>query len=474
MINLIRNELYKVFHKKSIIVFAILILGMTILNSWLYKTNYDNDGNFIQNNNTTSSDMLDTYLNELKKYDYNKEDEVLEYISNKTNYDREKIISDNKYTSDNWQYEYLYNDEIYNAIYYINYYTYVEKDTDKLSSYQKMLDSYLDKLKNNDWKYFVNLELDKVNNELQKYNTSELKVKKEVLEYRLNKNISLDNSYMNNALNGYESITNTLNSYGEYDKLNYEDKLAYQRALKEQKINKYIIDTGKNVLKQNDLRSGIADVVNDYEIFTILFVIIIASGIVSSEFKDGTIKQLLVKPYKRTTILLAKYLTCIICLFLVVSYTTICEFIVRSLFFSFDGIDVPMLIYNYNTNKLLEFNPLVYMLIIFIHRLPQFILLLTLAFSLSTIFTSTSLANTFTILGYMTADILNTLSRAFNLKFMNYFVTLNWDFRNYLFGALPNYEGFNIKFSSIICLIYLVIMLVVSFTIFKKKNIKNI
>ena len=62
MINLIRNELYKVFHKKSIIVFAILILGMTILNSWLYKTNYDNDGNFIQNNNTTSSDMLDTYL----------------------------------------------------------------------------------------------------------------------------------------------------------------------------------------------------------------------------------------------------------------------------------------------------------------------------------------------------------------------------------------------------------------------------
>lgn len=118
MINLIRNELYKVFHKKSIIVFAILILGMTILNSWLYKTNYDNDGNFIQNNNTTSSDMLDTYLNELKKYDYNKEDEVLEYISNKTNYDREKIISDNKYTSDNWQYEYLYNDKVYDMIYY--------------------------------------------------------------------------------------------------------------------------------------------------------------------------------------------------------------------------------------------------------------------------------------------------------------------------------------------------------------------
>ena len=277
MINLIRNELYKVFHKKSILVFAILILGMTILNSWLYKTNYDNDGNFIQNNNATSSDMLDTYLNELKKYDYNKEDEVLEYISNKTNYDREKIISDNKYTSDNWQYEYLYNDKVYDMIYYINYYTYVEKDADKLSSYQKMLDSYLDKLKNNDWKYFVNLELDKVNSELQKYNTSELKIKKEVLEYRLNKNISLDNSYMNNALNGYESITNTLNSYGEYDKLNYEDKLAYQRALKEQKINKYIIDTGKNVLKQNDLRSGIADVVNDYEIFIVLFVIVIAS-----------------------------------------------------------------------------------------------------------------------------------------------------------------------------------------------------
>ncbi|WP_145453457.1 ABC transporter permease subunit, partial [Staphylococcus epidermidis] len=39
-----------------------------------------------------------------------------------------------------------------------------------------------------------------------------------------------------------------------------------------------------------------------------LFVLIIAAGIVANEFSWGTIKVLLVKPYKRWKILLSKYI----------------------------------------------------------------------------------------------------------------------------------------------------------------------
>ena len=48
--------------------------------------------------------------------------------------------------------------------------------------------------------------------------------------------------------------------------------------------------------------------------FVGLFVIIIASGIVANEYSRGTIKMLLVKPYKRWKILLSKYITVILSL----------------------------------------------------------------------------------------------------------------------------------------------------------------
>ena len=57
---------------------------------------------------------------------------------------------------------------------------------------------------------------------------------------------------------------------------------------------------------------------------------------------------------------------------------------------------------------------------------------------------------------------------------MKYFVTLNWDFTEYLFGGMPQFKYINFNFSVIICAIYFLIMVITSFLVFKKKNIKNI
>jgi ABC-2 type transport system permease protein len=43
-----------------------------------------------------------------------------------------------------------------------------------------------------------------------------------------------------------------------------------------------------------------------------LFCLLIAGGIVSNEFSNGTIKLLLIRPVKRSTILFSKYLTVIV------------------------------------------------------------------------------------------------------------------------------------------------------------------
>ena len=324
MIKLIKNELFKVFHKKSIYVFGILILVFCLLNNILYKISYDEDGNYLQDIYIGYEEKDYTILDSL---DPNNPNEVDEYIEVKTVYDLEKIMSDNNFGFNDWQYNSAF-EYLYDTVYNINYYTYKEKNELKRVEYAKEYEFLFEKFKDNDWKYFVNLKLTKTETEIKdleylndnlnttleiKENEERIKrlnLEKELLEYRLKNDISYSQSYLNDAIIEYESTTNRLSDIDK-DNLSYEEKRNYQSLLSDNAISKYIIDTKYNVLKENNLRTGLKDLISDYELFIMIFVIVIASGIVSSEFKDGTIKLLLTKPHCRNKILLSKYLTCL-------------------------------------------------------------------------------------------------------------------------------------------------------------------
>ena len=135
---------------------------------------------------------------------------------------------------------------------------------------------------------------------------------------------------------------------------------------------------------------------------------------------------------------------------------------------------MPVVEYNFNTNSLQEINIFVYLIIQTLTQLPMIILLAVLAFAISTIFSNSALAITISLLGYMSTAIINQLVMAYNLGFMKYFVTMNWDLSMYLFGGLPLMEGMNMTMSIIICIAYFLIMMIPTFVIFKKRNIKNI
>ena len=66
MINLIKNELFKVFHKKSIYVFGIIILGFCIINNVSYLKTYDEEGNYIYDGGVYYMDYSDARVIELK------------------------------------------------------------------------------------------------------------------------------------------------------------------------------------------------------------------------------------------------------------------------------------------------------------------------------------------------------------------------------------------------------------------------
>ena len=218
----------------------------------------------------------------------------------------------------------------------------------------------------------------------------------------------------------------------------------------------------------------IQNLISQYGILIVVIIVMIAGTIVSEEFNKGTIKLLLVKPYSRKKILLSKFITSIIILVFTISVVIIMELIVGGIIFGFDSLSEPVVRYNFNTQSIQELNVFAYLGIQILAQMPMLILLLTLAFAISTIFANNALAITISLLGYMSGMIINQLIILYNLKPMKYFVTMNWDLTQFLFGNLPYMQGMNMVGSIIIDIVYLVIMLIPTLIIFKKKNIKNI
>ena len=244
-------------------------------------------------------------------------------------------------------------------------------------------------------------------------------------------------------------------------------------------INSNITKAGNSQLKwslSDNANILLLDVFSDYGFFIILTVVIIAGTIVSEEFNKGIIKLLLVRPYKRTKILIAKFLTCMIMLVISIISLAIIQTIVGGIIYGFESYGEKIIMYNFNSNSIEKIATIRYLIMNAIAMLPQYILLMTLAFAISTVLTNTPMAIALPILGIFGSEIINALlyTNFEKAKFLLYFVTPNWDLSMYAFGKLPMFEGLTLGFSISICVIYFAILLGMSILTFKNRDIKNI
>ena len=284
----------------------------------------------------------------------------------------------------------------------------------------------------------------------------------------------MGNNYKNKALSNYVQNSLMVADLEKNNNKTYEEKQQYQEAKAEQAKSKYAIENDKDIYSENNLRSMLLKTLSEYELFIIITIVLVAGAIVSDEFNKGTIKLLLVRPYKRSKILLAKFITVLITLLATIIVVCILQFIISGIFFGFNSLNIPVAEYNFNSGKIIEMSIFKKMLIQIAGKLPIYILLGTLAFSLSTLFNNTAVAISVTLLGYMSSDIINQFAHYFKIKWLKFFVTPNWDFTQFYFGKLPNMEGITLLFSAAICLVYFIIMLTYSFLVFKHRNIKNV
>ncbi len=467
MNSLIKNEIIKIFKKKSIYVMLIVTLAFTILTNVIYKYVYNMNGDYF------SEGYIKVLEEEQKNINPNNPEEIGIYVSNQTDLELFRLAK--QYDKNSWQYAVIMNngrDYISN----LNYEKYQNHDDEELAIVQAKYDEFIKRLNENDWRKFAEEELENAKQNATLIQDDDMmNIELEKAQMRLDYNIEYGNNYKNEALSRYSSSKMQIANHEQNtENRKYYEQKSYQEAKEDMEKALYAIKNDKDILNNSNLRGTLLDMFSSYELFIIITVVLIAGAIVSEEFNKGTIKLLLVRPYRRTKILFAKFIVVMLTIIFIMLAVGIMQFIVGGIFFGFDSLSIPAIEYNHNTGSIVEMNLLQGILLNALGRLPIYILIGTLAFAISSIFTNTAVAITISILGYMAAQIINQLAFSFNIAWLKYFITPNWELSQFFYGRLPNMQGTSLLFAITLCIGYFSIMIIPAFMTFKKKNIKNI
>lgn len=483
MSKLIKNELIKIFSKKSMIVIGVIILVIIIGFNVLNKISQN-----MSNSYSAYSESYIRYLDEeLSNLDPNKPSDINKYVETKSQKDLAILAKDYKETS--WQAEVI-GTVISPIIEEMNNYEYIDKNNEALTISKAQYDEMLTALKNNDWKYFANKELDSLNTQIEELNTliaqdsenedlktqlKSLELQKEVVNLRLDKNINYgSDNYKSIAVQNYRMYMGNYIQSSQGKNLTDEEKSEINGYL--EKANLYKYDLYNDTEYQNTATANYTfqNSIGTYIAIIVMIVVIVAGVSISEEFNKGTVKLLLVRPYSRTKILISKLIAVFITMLITTATILLLQFIIGGIVYGFGTYMMNVVQFDFTTNSIVTLNIFAYLGLIFICKLPIFILIGTLAFALSTLFLNSPLAVALPILGYMGSDMINMIAISYKWDWVKYFVTPNWDLSQYLFAGTPMFSGISIEFSITICAIYFVIMLVASIVSFKKRNIKNV
>lgn len=469
MNNLVKNEIIKIVRKKSFYIILIVVLAYIVLSNVMYKYVYTSDYEYYDES------YVENLKDRISSLNLDNQQDLDMYVNDKTELDTYELLK--QYDKGTWQYK-LIVEKASSYLSEINTYTYKIKDEEALNEAKETYSKFTERLKANDWKGFVQDELDELKKSQEGLSENEKDqstlIQIEVLEMRLKNEIAYGDDYKNAALSRYQQSQLEVNELSNKNNKSYEEEKAYQSAKEDAEKSRYAIEQGKDIYNTSDARGFLLNVFSKYELFIIITIVLIAGAIVSDEFNKGTIKSLLVRPYSRTKILLAKFITVLITVLFIMVVTVILQFIIGGILFGFDSLSIPNVVYNFKTGKIMEVGILKSIICTGLGKLPIYVLLGTLAFALSALFNNTAVAITITLLGYMASSMVNQFAYYYDMEWLKFFVTPNWDFTQFFYGNLPLIKGMSIPLSIIICLVYFVIMIIPTFVVFNKRNIKNV
>ncbi|MFD2638631.1 ABC transporter permease [Piscibacillus salipiscarius] len=197
-----------------------------------------------------------------------------------------------------------------------------------------------------------------------------------------------------------------------------------------------------------------------------LFTIIIGAGIVSSEFKWGTIKLLLIRPISRTMILFTKFMAVLLFALATLVTTILSSIIVGGIFFGFEGMNPHFVT---ETADGLQYVSVVgEVFSTYGYSMVNLVMMTAFAFMISTLFRNSSLAIGLAIFLMFSGNmIVGALQR---YDFAKFILFANTDLKQYETGNVM-FEGMTLGFSIAVLIAYLVIFLAVSWFSFNKRDV---
>ena len=467
MTKLIKNELYKIFHKKILYVLFIITVIFTILSGVID----------IIYNNISEDNSFEIAQERIKTYERMGDITSNEYIESKVEYDIQKIIKEKNIKNESAE-EYYAKNILYSIIY--QYYYALPKNTEKSlkDELKEKMDTAIKKLDDFDWKEVIKDEIKEIKETPCEDKTCE-EINKErikVAEYRLENNIPKTTNNASTTLEVY------LSRYKEY--LNIKDKneevMSYEEKYDKRTLENELLPIQymlNNKTYTNDYKNNGAkwDLVIQFgEAGTMIAIALLAlsSTIVAEEFNKGTIKQLLVKPYSRTKIIISKMIAVLIT---IMAYKLIASLTVVIIEALFEGdiltIFKQHVIYNFNTSKCISMSYFTEALISYLYSLPEIILLGIFTFAVAVVSTNTALSLGLGFGAYLSSGIFEVLLSRF--KFLSFVPTLNYNLTRYMFGNISEYEVLTLSKAIIVDIISFIILFILILVVFNKKDIKN-
>lgn len=204
-------------------------------------------------------------------------------------------------------------------------------------------------------------------------------------------------------------------------------------------------------------------------IISLIITAILCGGIVSSEHKNGTIRLLLTKPYKRYKVLLSKLIVMIGTFLIVYLLGALSTYLLGGIMYGFDNYNIPLV---FNNNGIIKEVPyLIFTLKNTLYEIVVSLLFLVILFGLS----SMTLLSTISVVIVLVL-IFVSLGLSYVIYFnqvFTYILLVLLNFYEVLYNPNNHFININIGSSILVATLYIAMILFITFITYCKRDIKN-
>lgn len=199
-----------------------------------------------------------------------------------------------------------------------------------------------------------------------------------------------------------------------------------------------------------------------------LYIIFLSSSIVSNEYSMGTIKQVLIKPIRRWRLLISKFVTILIFICFFMTFFFLTKLIIGIILFGGNGYGFGSIDIVLNNGIPIQRDVIHYTLIAYIFDIIKLIGISALAFMLSTLSRSTTLALTFSLILYLSSDLMGIFLS--NYSFGKYIIFSNFNLSQYLPGNTVGINSLPLELAILVLIIHSIMFLLITSYTFEKRD----